>query len=143
VRNGAGLVLALERSDVAGSWQAPQGGIEAGESPEQAASRELFEEAGIRWEEASRVSQHPEWLTYELPPSARSAKTGLGQTQRWFLVDYDGPIDESLVRQGKEFVDYQWMPMTTLIASTWPPRQRVYLQLLQHWQTQLVDGVDR
>ena len=46
VVNHAGLVLACHRSDSTGIWQIPQGGIEEGESDEEAMHRELEEEIG-------------------------------------------------------------------------------------------------
>src|SRR5687767_13981343 len=44
VRRADGRVLAFERADLPGQWQLPQGGLDRGESPEQAAWRELEEE---------------------------------------------------------------------------------------------------
>ena len=46
VRRSDGQVMAFERADAPGAWQLPQGGIESGETPEQAAWRELREETG-------------------------------------------------------------------------------------------------
>jgi putative (di)nucleoside polyphosphate hydrolase len=39
------------------------------------------------------IAEPPEWLGYELPPEARSEKTGRGQVQKWFLVRYRGSDD--------------------------------------------------
>ena len=39
-------VFVAERLDLSGSWQMPQGGIDPGESPEDAAMREIKEEIG-------------------------------------------------------------------------------------------------
>ena len=39
-------VFVAERVDLPGSWQMPQGGIDPGELPEEAAMRELKEEIG-------------------------------------------------------------------------------------------------
>src|SRR5438874_5948950 len=45
--NSKGLVLAMERVDIPGAWQLPQGGIERSEEPLRAAFREVAEETGI------------------------------------------------------------------------------------------------
>ena len=49
-----------------GAWQMPQGGIDKGESPRQAALRELQEEIGTA--RARIVAETAGWLTYDLPP---------------------------------------------------------------------------
>lgn len=45
--NDAGKVFVGERIDTPGAWQMPQGGIDAGEAPREAALRELWEETGL------------------------------------------------------------------------------------------------
>jgi 8-oxo-dGTP pyrophosphatase MutT (NUDIX family) len=83
--NEDGRVLVGERRDYRGAWQFPQGGIEDGEEPQDAVLREIDEETGIARRDLKLVARHPAWLCYELPTRMRSAKTGLGQAQRWFL----------------------------------------------------------
>lgn len=85
VCDDAGAVAVFERGEPVGSWQYPQGGIEAGESPLDAAWRELREETALTSHDVVLVAELDDWLAYELPPEARSAKTGMGQAQRWFL----------------------------------------------------------
>ena len=46
-------------------WQFPQGGIDKGEDPLDAAYRELFEETGIVT--ASLIAEAGEWFAYDLP----------------------------------------------------------------------------
>ena len=62
-----GRVFAGKRIDQSiEAWQMPQGGIDEGETPRQAMSRELREEIGTDHVEILR--EHEPWLTYDLPP---------------------------------------------------------------------------
>ena len=49
------------------SWQFPQGGINAGETPEQAMYRELYEEVGLSRKDVRILSSTRNWLRYKLP----------------------------------------------------------------------------
>ena len=95
--NPAGLVFVARRADMpnaegpAGGWQLPQGGIDEGEDPRTAVLRELEEEIGTR--KAEVIGEHPEWLTYDLPPNLLGiAWRGRyrGQRQRWFAMRFTG-----------------------------------------------------
>ena len=72
-----GRVFVARRADLPnaegapGGWQLPQGGIDEGEDPRGAVLRELAEEIGTG--NAEVIGEHPDWLTYDLPPSC-SAK---------------------------------------------------------------------
>ena len=50
VKNGKILLLLREGGWKSGSWGPPGGHVEKGESPEQGAARETFEESGLRVE---------------------------------------------------------------------------------------------
>ncbi len=131
-----GRVLALERSDVPGGWQLPQGGIDPGEEPIHAAARELEEETGIGWSSVEVLGEHPSWLAYELPPSHQSPKTGRGQVHRWFLVRFTGVDDDIDLNRsggGREFSRWRWMPISELSTLTWEIRRPIYRTLAAHW----------
>lgn len=49
------------------SWQFPQGGINPGESAEQAMYRELFEEVGLSRKDVRILASTRNWLRYKLP----------------------------------------------------------------------------
>ena len=92
-----GLVFVARRADMpnaegpAGGWQLPQGGIDEGEDPRTAVLRELEEEIGTR--KAEVIGEHPDWLTYDLPPTCVGiAWRGRyrGQRQRWFAMRFIG-----------------------------------------------------
>jgi len=59
-------------------WQMPQGGIDLGEDPYQAALRELLEETNVS--STSLLAESPEWYTYDLPPEI-SRKSWKGRFQ--------------------------------------------------------------
>ncbi len=90
--NAAGKVFVGKRIDVDGDhWQMPQGGIDDGESAEQAARRELHEEVGT--DKAELLAASSEWLSYDLPVElSRQIWQGRfrGQTQRWFAFRFIG-----------------------------------------------------
>ena len=58
--NAAGLVFSGERADYPGAWQMPQGGIDNGEDPRDAALRELEEETGLAPDAVTVEAEHPD-----------------------------------------------------------------------------------
>lgn len=132
--NDSGEALALERCDVAGAWQLPQGGLDADEEPLDGVLREIHEETGIVGDDLVLLAEYPEWLSYELPPEMRSSRTGRGQTQRWFLFRYIG--DEATIdpSAGGEFSAWRWMPLTRLAQLTVSFRQPVYRRLAAEFE---------
>jgi len=62
-------VLIMERADKAGFWQSVTGSLEAGETPKQAAGREVFEETGLDvnqydfqdWQASNIYEIYPHW----------------------------------------------------------------------------------
>ena len=126
--DGDGRVLVFERRDVAGAWQFPQGGLERGERPLDAVYREIREETGIRRRALRLLARHPDLLAYELPPGARSKKTGLGQVQYWFLFQTTMP-PEPLPDRG-EFRAVKGGTLSQAISRTVGFRRPVYRKLL-------------
>lgn len=113
--NAAGHVFAGRRIDYPGeAWQMPQGGIDAGESPRDAALRELTEETGITPDLVTIAGELADWLSYDLPPDLLGrAWQGqyCGQIQKWFLMRFhgvDGDID--ITRDPAEFDRWAWLP---------------------------------
>ena len=75
------------------SWQFPQGGIDRGESPEQAMFRELHEEIGLHPHHVRIVARTRDWLRYEVPDRfIRRDARGFykGQKQIWYLLQMLG-----------------------------------------------------
>ena len=95
-RPNVGIVLLNQKNQVfwgkrirSHSWQFPQGGIDRGETPEQAMFRELHEEVGLQQEHVRIVARTRNWLRYEVPERyvRRDARGHYkGQKQIWFLL---------------------------------------------------------
>ena len=95
-RPNVGIVLLNQKNQVfwgkrirTHSWQFPQGGIDRGETPEQAMFRELHEEVGLQPEHVCIVARTRDWLRYEVPDRyIRRDARGFykGQKQIWFLL---------------------------------------------------------
>jgi putative (di)nucleoside polyphosphate hydrolase len=106
-----GRVWVGNRIDTPGAhWQMPQGGIDEGETPRDAALRELREEIGT--DKAEIIAEHPDWLKYDLPPELAGRVWGgryRGQKQRWFALRFIGKdSDIHLSRHHAEFDDWRW-----------------------------------
>jgi putative (di)nucleoside polyphosphate hydrolase len=93
-------------------WQMPQGGIDKDEDPRLAATRELYEETGIKSIEIATETK--DWIPYDLPPDAiGKAMKGKyrGQRQKWFAMHFLGSEDEiNLMPDGHpaEFDAWRW-----------------------------------
>jgi 8-oxo-dGTP pyrophosphatase MutT (NUDIX family) len=135
--NADGHVLVIERADIAGAWQMPQGGLEASEDPLQAAYREVAEETGVQRADITFVKACPELLVYELPPDARSKKTGRGQVLYWFLFRFRGR--PQLTSTGnRESRGWRWMPFRRVISGVTSFRKPMYKRLEQEFGKYLV-----
>jgi putative (di)nucleoside polyphosphate hydrolase len=95
-RPNVGIILANAQGQVLwakrighDAWQFPQGGIQYGETPEQALYRELKEEIGLEPEHVRILAQTRGWLRYRLPHRyirQDSSPVCIGQKQKWFLL---------------------------------------------------------
>ena len=114
------------------SWQMPQGGIDQGEAPLEAAKRELWEETNVR--SIALIAELPDWLSYDLPPEARGRWAGRyrGQTQKWFLFRFLGPESEIDVHHpaggghAAEFDAWRWETFERLPEVVVPFKREVY-----------------
>ena len=119
-RPNVGIVLLNARNQVfwgkrlrTHSWQFPQGGINYGESPEQAMFRELHEEVGLHPDHVRILARTRDWLRYEVPEHfIRKDARGhyRGQKQIWFLLRLMGRDSDLDLRatDHPEFDAWRW-----------------------------------
>jgi putative (di)nucleoside polyphosphate hydrolase len=138
--NQDGRIFVARRADMpnaegpAGGWQLPQGGIDEGEDPRVAVFRELDEEIGTT--KAEIIAEHPDWLTYELPPDLLGiAWRGRyrGQRQRWFALRFTG--EDSDIRLDldphPEFDAWRWVALSELPSLAVPFKRAIYDVLME------------
>jgi putative (di)nucleoside polyphosphate hydrolase len=118
-------------------WQMPQGGIDKGEAPIDAAWRELFEETSIR--SAELITEIDDWIYYDLPDEALGiALKGKyrGQRQRWFAFRFTGDDGEiNVLTPGggahpAEFDKWRWEELEKLPDLIVPFKRDAYLQVV-------------
>src|SRR4051812_23489763 len=88
LRNPRGEILICERLGMDGAWQFPQGGIDEGESREEALARELSEEIGIAAEDFT-ILGHRGPYRY-LFAGGRQKRGFHGNEQHYFLIEFTG-----------------------------------------------------
>jgi putative (di)nucleoside polyphosphate hydrolase len=108
LRNSRGRILVCERVGVADAWQFPQGGIDDGETPEQALVRELGEEIGVDPGDVKIVQRKGPYRY--LYGGGRIKRGHHGKEQLYFLCDYLG-LDAQINVETKhpEFQAYRWI----------------------------------
>ncbi len=131
--NGEGRVLVAQRIDMESqAWQMPQGGIDPGESPRQAALRELREEVGSA--KAEVIAEARDWMRYDLPAELVPRLWGgrfRGQEQKWFAARFLGhDADIDLDTEAPEFRAWRWAEMAERPDLIVPFKRRLYQDLV-------------
>ena len=113
------------------SWQFPQGGIDRGESPEEAMFRELEEEVGLQREHVQLIGRTREWLRYDVPEHwVRREWRGhyRGQKQIWFLLRLVGHDADINLRfsDHPEFDAWRWHDYWVPLESVIEFKREVY-----------------
>ena len=132
--NDAGKLLLAGRIGNKG-WQFPQGGLQQGESLEEAMFRELHEEVGLKETDVEILAVTEDWLRYRLPDKfvrRQSKPLCIGQKQRWFLLRLVG--DDSQVRldtgETPEFDRWRWVDFWRPVNEVIYFKRRVYSMAL-------------
>ncbi len=120
------------------SWQFPQGGIDEGETVEQAMYRELNEEVGLTPKDVSIMNVTRNWVRYKLPK--RLIRQGsnpvcIGQKQKWFLLQLDCHEKEvDVLKTGPpDFDDWRWVSYWYPIRNVVSFKRDVYRRVMKEF----------
>ena len=140
--NPAGLAFVGRRIDMPvglAAWQMPQGGIDPGESPRDAAFRELKEEVGT--DKAEILAETEGWLHYDLPADIASRMwkgRWRGQRQKWFLMRFTGmDADIDPATEHPEFDAWEWVAPERLPELIVPFKRQLYSDILDEFRAHL------
>ena len=136
--NNQHQVLAGEVIHRPGKWMMPQGGIDRGETPRQALKRELIEETGIEFGEVSLLEENPDWINYQFrKPLLKDGQLYIGQRQKWFLLEYNGPVPDAHEMIDREFSMFEWVEKDWLIEHTTTFKKDMYRTIFDTFYTNL------
>ena len=119
------------------AWQMPQGGIDEGETPENAAFRELEEETSIKKAKIIGVSKI--WRSYDIPealiPKFWDGQYR-GQTQKWFLMKFQGNDNEvNITTENPEFRDWKWLNLNKISDYVVPFKRKLYEEIVDEFSS--------
>lgn len=128
-------IFVARRVGTPDAWQMPQGGIDDGETPRDAALRELKEETGT--DKAAFLAETRDWLRYDLPSELAAKKWKgryRGQAQKWFAFRFTGNDDAfDLTAHQQEFDAWRWATPTEVLAGIVRFKRPVYEAVLEEF----------
>lgn len=145
-RSGVGIMLINQKKEIfvgkridnhSDSWQMPQGGLDAGETEDEAMFRELREETGITDSCIKVLYKSQGYHYYNLPYKLQKKFWGgkyLGQKQRWYLAEFVGDENSISVQTEKpEFSEWKWISRGNIVDAIVAFKRGLYEEVVEEF----------
>ncbi len=145
-RSGVGIMLINQKKEIfvgkridnnSDSWQMPQGGLDAGETEDEAMFRELKEETGITDTCVKVLHKSHGYHYYNLPYKLQKKFWGgkyLGQKQRWYLAEFVGDEKGICVQTEKpEFSEWKWISRGSIVDAIVAFKRGLYEEVVEEF----------
>lgn len=128
------------------TWQFPQGGIDAGETPRAAMYRELGEELGLAPDDVTLETETSGWHRYRLPKRCihyDEHPVCVGQKQKWFLLKPVNAgsllhVNFASTREKPEFDGWRWVSYWYPIRQVVNFKRDVYRRVLTEFSDKVI-----
>lgn len=110
----SGEILLLRRLEPSDFWQSVTGSLDAGETPEQAARREVWEETGLQAGAALHNCRRQNRFPIIPPWSARYAPGVTHNTEHVFQLWLPQP--QAIRLNPAEHLEFRWLPLAEAVA---------------------------
>jgi len=128
------LYFLAKRKGIRRAWQFPQGGIDEGETPQEALLRELKEEIGT--DKVEIIAEYPEWICYDFPSNNSDKMYPYrGQKQKYFLVKLkDSTIINLNIETPPEFEDFIFVTEQELFKKALFMKRKTYKRVIKYFK---------
>lgn len=138
VLNNKNQVILFQRADYPENWQAPEGGIDEGETPKEALYRELNEEIGLSKDDFDIIASRDESFNYTFDEEIKKKFNCDGQAKYFFVTrlkndnfkfKFDNKEDEI------EFLNFKVLDNNKDLAKNVPPfKKGIYEEVLEYFK---------